>query len=545
MAEKLWDSFLCHATEDKLGFVDPLAEELRLFGLEVWYDKFVLKVGDSLRRKVDEGLSKSRFGVVILSHAFFAKNWGREELDGLFTLQMEGQSRILPVWHGVTKAEVIGHSPILAGHYALNSADGVKAVARGLVEVIRPDCLKFETTHRNAKAAVDRIAEQIAEIHPGLDTEVVLRATTKNQLDEISAAAKPGVVASILRDGLQINLIARDPSEYHRNPITGRVTVKREGAEKILAAQRTGRSVVLKDELSDFSVEFFSQLFPGVKPTGELTIQPVAARHARKLNWRVSFTAGEQLVTYDRIEFTVERLGTEEVELVSTAPPLPIEVRLVLQFLDHGARFNVKTHYSEHDIREILKADLAVSILSSGGRIELFNLDSGRGIGSLEHTPSKVSEEGAALSRFIQAAHDVAVAFDQPLRWVGRLDENECFKAVCLAEIVRKGVLELPVKPMPMKMTAQEMKQLEACIAENRAVRFERARFYEADGIFGTHFEAGPHYIYFIPKEVRVKSAASSSGQIDVEVVPHGNVIFEFPRFKRIEQGPSAAAQIA
>jgi TIR domain len=102
MADKLWDSFLCHATEDKADFVDPLAQELRRFGLEVWYDKFVLKVGDSLRRKVEEGLSQSRFGVVVLSHAFFGKNWGREELDGLFTLQMEGESRILPVWHGVT-----------------------------------------------------------------------------------------------------------------------------------------------------------------------------------------------------------------------------------------------------------------------------------------------------------------------------------------------------------------------------------------------------------------------------------------------------------
>src|SRR2546427_9870985 len=41
--------------------------------------------------------------------------WTREELDGLFTLQMEGASRILPVWHKVTKADVIAHSPILAG----------------------------------------------------------------------------------------------------------------------------------------------------------------------------------------------------------------------------------------------------------------------------------------------------------------------------------------------------------------------------------------------------------------------------------------------
>src|SRR6266480_5847307 len=82
MADKQWDAFLCHASEDKIEFVEPLAEEMRRLGLEVWYDKFVLKVGDSLLRKVDEGLSGSRFGVVVISPDFFRKNWTREELDG-------------------------------------------------------------------------------------------------------------------------------------------------------------------------------------------------------------------------------------------------------------------------------------------------------------------------------------------------------------------------------------------------------------------------------------------------------------------------------
>src|SRR5437773_5709927 len=102
MADKKWDAFLCHASEEKIEFVEPLAEEMRRLGLEVWYDKFVLKVGDSLLRNVDERLSGSRFGVVVVSPDFFRKNWTREELDVLFTLQMEGASRILPVWHKVT-----------------------------------------------------------------------------------------------------------------------------------------------------------------------------------------------------------------------------------------------------------------------------------------------------------------------------------------------------------------------------------------------------------------------------------------------------------
>jgi hypothetical protein len=50
-----------------------LAAALRDRHVEVWYDEFSLKVGDSLRAKIDEGLSQSDFGVVIVSPAFFKK----------------------------------------------------------------------------------------------------------------------------------------------------------------------------------------------------------------------------------------------------------------------------------------------------------------------------------------------------------------------------------------------------------------------------------------------------------------------------------------
>src|ERR1700730_8724144 len=70
-----WGAFICHVSEDKKDFVIPLAEELQKFGIRVWLDKFTLKVGDSLRQKIDEGLTKSRFGVVVFSPSFFEKNW--------------------------------------------------------------------------------------------------------------------------------------------------------------------------------------------------------------------------------------------------------------------------------------------------------------------------------------------------------------------------------------------------------------------------------------------------------------------------------------
>ncbi len=133
-----YDFFISHASEDKDDFVRGLAEALEAKGAKVWYDEFTLKVGDSLRREIDRGLANSRFGVVVLSKHFFNKEWPQKELDGLVSLEVEGATRILPVWHEISKDEVVRHSPMLADKVALNtslkSTDEIADELYGLIE---------------------------------------------------------------------------------------------------------------------------------------------------------------------------------------------------------------------------------------------------------------------------------------------------------------------------------------------------------------------------------------------------------------------------
>ena len=105
-----YDVFISHASEDKEEVVRPLAHALRDGGLAVWYDEFELRIGDSLRRKIDHGLANSRFGVVVLSRAFFSKGWTNYELDGLVTRAVGGDQVLLPIWHDITKQELIDYS---------------------------------------------------------------------------------------------------------------------------------------------------------------------------------------------------------------------------------------------------------------------------------------------------------------------------------------------------------------------------------------------------------------------------------------------------
>lgn len=135
--QREFDVFISHASEDKDEVVRPLANALKSGGLNVWYDEFELKIGDSLRRKIDKGLAKSRFGVVVLSKSFFQKGWTNYELDGIVTRVVTGEQIILPIWHNISKAEVINYSPSLADKLARNTATHtVDEIAEEIIEVI-------------------------------------------------------------------------------------------------------------------------------------------------------------------------------------------------------------------------------------------------------------------------------------------------------------------------------------------------------------------------------------------------------------------------
>ena len=120
--DKQYDFFISHASEDKENFVKALAEGLTEEGCKVWYDNFVLKIGDSLRESIDRGLANSKYGIVVISPYFLKKRWPAYELNGMVAREMNGHKVILPIWHKVTKDEVLQYSPTLADKLALNTA---------------------------------------------------------------------------------------------------------------------------------------------------------------------------------------------------------------------------------------------------------------------------------------------------------------------------------------------------------------------------------------------------------------------------------------
>ncbi len=142
MARKTkWDLFISHASEDKEEIVKPLVKLLGDIGIEVWYDEFSLKLGDSLSRSLDKGLSNSRYGVVVISKSFMEKRWPEYELQALVTLERSGKrTRIIPIWHGIKQRDIIKFSPSLADKIAGDTSRlSLSEIAMNITEVVRPD----------------------------------------------------------------------------------------------------------------------------------------------------------------------------------------------------------------------------------------------------------------------------------------------------------------------------------------------------------------------------------------------------------------------
>lgn len=129
----MYDVFISYASEDKEAIAYPLAKELKKNGYRVWFDEFSMSVGDSLRRSIDRGMAKSKFGIVIFSKSFFRKGWTNYELDGLVEMNINAPGTLLPIWFNVSKKEVAEYSRSLSNILAI---DGTNLSSAEIVQLL-------------------------------------------------------------------------------------------------------------------------------------------------------------------------------------------------------------------------------------------------------------------------------------------------------------------------------------------------------------------------------------------------------------------------
>ena len=68
--------FLCHSSDDK-PFVEKLCQDLTSGDIDVWFDKWEIRVGDSIIEKIEEGLKNNDYLAIVLSNASVKSEWVR------------------------------------------------------------------------------------------------------------------------------------------------------------------------------------------------------------------------------------------------------------------------------------------------------------------------------------------------------------------------------------------------------------------------------------------------------------------------------------
>lgn len=129
------DVFLCHSSEDKPTVLKSLSSALDAARITYWYDEAEIHWGDSITEKVNVGLRRSQYVLVVFSQAFAEKNWPQRELNAALNIEAStGKVKVLPLLVGSPEQRkiILKAYPILNDKAFVTWDSGVSSVIEAL-----------------------------------------------------------------------------------------------------------------------------------------------------------------------------------------------------------------------------------------------------------------------------------------------------------------------------------------------------------------------------------------------------------------------------
>ncbi|HEX5172418.1 MAG TPA: toll/interleukin-1 receptor domain-containing protein [Cyclobacteriaceae bacterium] len=113
-----FDAFISHTVEDKIPIANELCHRLETTGARIWYCGRELNTGDSIKKAIREGLSRSRYGIVILSKSYLSKSWNLSEFLNFIVGEHTEKKTILPLLYNIGVEDLPCENPELAARIA-------------------------------------------------------------------------------------------------------------------------------------------------------------------------------------------------------------------------------------------------------------------------------------------------------------------------------------------------------------------------------------------------------------------------------------------
>lgn len=104
---KEFDYFITYAQEKYKEIAQPLANAMAFRGKKICLEDFAMEKEDNLVKMVQKGFLQAKRGIIIISKEFAENGWLTYELDEILNLKKNDENLVTPVWHRVTKDEII------------------------------------------------------------------------------------------------------------------------------------------------------------------------------------------------------------------------------------------------------------------------------------------------------------------------------------------------------------------------------------------------------------------------------------------------------
>lgn len=102
-------------TSDNADLAGRIATALYAARIETWWDKWCIYPGDSLRQKIDDGLSGCTHFIVLLTPQSIGKPWVNQEMDAGLIRKLNADCRFIPLRHDLPASAL---PPLLSGMHS-------------------------------------------------------------------------------------------------------------------------------------------------------------------------------------------------------------------------------------------------------------------------------------------------------------------------------------------------------------------------------------------------------------------------------------------
>lgn len=99
--------FICFSSRDRYNIVQPIVYHLKNYGVNVWYDRYEMVMGDDrFKKNIEEGVGKCGYALIVLSQNTIDSICATEEINILKSRYYKGEVIVFPVLYELKPCDI-------------------------------------------------------------------------------------------------------------------------------------------------------------------------------------------------------------------------------------------------------------------------------------------------------------------------------------------------------------------------------------------------------------------------------------------------------